>query len=123
VAELEARERAKFMHRVCRAREHRNILIGPDAQLDEGADFGGGMNLGLLGAYDAPAALRLDGPHRGERGRVAIAHAVAVRHLEKAVLGGDGADPHLLEQNIVTRITHLGPIPFTPAADMASWAL
>ena len=44
-----------------------------------------GMDLDLLGADDGPAALRLDAAHHGVRRRVAVAHAVAVRHLEEAV--------------------------------------
>ncbi len=73
------------------------------------------MNFRLLAADDAPAALGLDRPHDGERGRVAVAHAVAMRHLVEAVLGGDRADLYRLEQDVVSRIARHS-VPFSAVA-------
>src|SRR5690349_1438882 len=62
------------------------------------------MDLDLLGADDGPAALRLDATHDGVRGRIAMAHPVAVRHLEEPVACGDRAELHGLEEHVVARI-------------------
>ena len=65
------------------------------------------MDLDLLGADDGPAALRLDAAHHGVRGRVAVAHAVAVRHLEEAVARGHRPELHRLEEDVVARVAHV----------------
>ena len=62
------------------------------------------MDLDLLGADDGPAALRLDAAHDGVRGRVAVAHPVAVRHLEEAVARGHRPELHRLEEDVVARV-------------------
>src|ERR1700687_3316323 len=62
------------------------------------------MDLDLLGADDGPAALRLRCTHPGVSGRVAMAHAVAMRHLEETVARGDGADRHRLEEDVEARV-------------------
>ncbi len=62
------------------------------------------MDLRLLGAQHGPAAGRLHAPHLGIRGGIAIAGAVAMRHLVEAVLRDLGADLHRLEQDVVAWI-------------------
>ena len=42
----------------------------------------------------------------GERGRVAVAHAVAVRHLVEAVAGGHRPDLHRLEEDVESWFSH-----------------
>ena len=62
------------------------------------------MDLAFLGADDGPAAFRFDGAHRRVRFRHRVAHAVAVRNLEEAVLRRYRADADGLEQDVVARI-------------------
>ena len=69
------------------------------------------MDLDLLGADDGPAALCLDPAHEGEWGRIAVAHAVAVRHLEESVARGDGPDPDGLEEDVVAGLAADGRNP------------
>ena len=68
------------------------------------ADVGRGVDLDLLGADDGPASLGLDAAHDRVRGRVAVAHAVAVRHLEEAVARGHRPELDGLEQDVVARV-------------------
>ena len=49
------------------------------------------------------AALGLHPSHGGLRARVAVAHPVAVRHLEEPVLRGQRPDPDRLEQHVIPR--------------------
>ena len=65
------------------------------------------MDFHLFGEDDAPAAFRLHPTQLGGGGRVAVAAAIAVRHLVEAVLGGDGADPDRLEQDIIAMVAQL----------------
>ena len=104
VRELQPGQRAHRFNGVGDARQHRHVLIVPDAQFDERRNVAGWMNLDLLGAHHAPAALRLDRPHGGECRGIPVSHAVAMRHLIESVLGRNRADPHRLEQDIVSGI-------------------
>ena len=104
--QLDARKRAVLVHLFHETRVRRNILIVPDPELDERTDLRARMDLHLLGADDRPAALGLDAAHHRVGGRVAVAHAVAVRHLEEAVARGHRPDAHRLEQDVVTRVAH-----------------
>ena len=85
-------------------REHRDVAVVPEPELDVGGDVRGVMDLDLLGADHRPAPLRLDPAHPSERGRVAVPHSVAVRHLVEAVLRGHRADRDRLEEHVVARI-------------------
>src|SRR5947209_5741161 len=58
----------------------------------------------VTGRFDGPTALGLDAAHDRVGGRVAVAHAVAMRHLEEAVARGDRAELHRLEQDVVARV-------------------
>ncbi len=82
----------------------RNVGVVPQAALDEAADVRGRMDLDLLGAHDRPPAFGLDAAHHRVGGRVAVAHAVAVRHLEEAVACGHRPEPDRLEQDVVAGI-------------------
>ena len=82
----------------------RDVRVVPETALDEAADVRGGMDFDLLGADDGPTALGLDAAHDRVGGRVAVAHAVAMRHLEEAVARGDRAELHRLEQDVVARV-------------------
>ena len=98
-------------------RDGRDVPVVPEAKLDVGRDFRAVVELDLLGAHDRPTPFRLHPPHVGERGRVAIAHPVAVRDLVEAVAGGDGSDPNGLEQDVEAVIDGHGgylPIRFGP---------
>ncbi len=64
------------------------------------------VHLGLFGEDHPPAALGLGGPHLGRRRRIAVATAVAMRHLIEAVLGRVRADLHRLEEDIIAGIAH-----------------
>ncbi|MDD9993310.1 MAG: hypothetical protein OXP75_16055 [Rhodospirillales bacterium] len=100
VGKLDPRQRAEFVDAVHRPRERRDVAVVPEPKLDEGGDVRGGVDLHLLGADHGPAALRLDPAHPGERRGVAVAHAVAVRHLEEAVVRGHWADRDRLEEHV-----------------------
>ena len=105
VGELDPGEGAELVDPVRDPREHRQVTVVPDAKLDEGGDVGGVVDLDLLGAHHRPAALRLDPPHPGERGRVPVPHAVAVRDLVEAVLRGHRADRDRLEEHVVAGVS------------------
>ena len=105
VGELDSRERPEFVNPVRHARQHRDIAVVPQPQLDERGDVRGMVKLDLLGAHHRPAALRLHPAHPRERGGIAVAHAVAVRDLVEAVLRGHRADGDRLEQDVVPWIT------------------
>ena len=88
VDELDPRERVVRVHLVDEALVHRDVGVVPQPALDVAAGVGVGMEVDLLRADDRPAAFRLDAAHHRVRRRVAVAHAVAVRHLEEAVARG-----------------------------------
>ena len=94
------------MHLLTEPRVHRDVPVVPEPALDERGDLGRGVDLDLLRADHRPAALGLDAAHVRVRRGIAVAHAVAVRHLEEPVAGGDGADLHRLEQDIEARLAH-----------------
>ncbi|MNT93799.1 hypothetical protein D3C72_2353570 [compost metagenome] len=77
------------------------------------------MKFHLLGADDRPAAFGLHAAHMGQRRRVAITHAVAVRHLVEAVAGGHRTDLHRLEQHVITARPRLRRAPIHPLAHVA----
>ena len=104
VGQLDAGERAVRVHLLDEARVRGNVGVVPQAALDEAADVGRGVDLDLLGAHDRPAALGLDAAHHRVGGRVAVAHAVAVRHLEEAVARGHRPEPDGLEQDVVAGV-------------------
>ena len=105
VGELDPRERPEFVDPVRHPRKHRDVAVVPEPQLDERGDVRRMVKLDLLGAHHRPAALRLHSAHPGERGRVAVAHAVAVRDLVEAVLRGHRTDVDRLEEDVVTGVT------------------
>ena len=60
----------------------------------------------VLTTAQPPSALHP--AHHRHRGGMEPPHAVAVGHLVEAVAGGDRADPHRLEQNVVTGVAEHG---------------
>ena len=112
VAELDAGKRAMLVDLLGNAGQHRNVLIAPEAEFDIGRDIGAVVDLHHLGADHGPAALGLHAAHGGQRRGVAIAHAVAVRHLVEAVPRRHGADAHGLEENVVAGIAGHGSLRF-----------
>ena len=107
--EFNGGKRTVRMHRVRHKPQRRNVAVVPETTLDIGGDIARWMNLHFLGADHRPAPLRLDAAHRRMSERLDMAHAIAVRYLKESVLGGDGAQPDGLEQNVVAGIArHLG---------------
>ena len=104
VAELDARKRVVLVDASVDARKKREVGIVPNAHLDIRGNIGRMMDFRHLGAHDRPAAFRLHAAHRRHGGGVAITHAVTVRHLIKAIAGGDGSDADRLEEDVVTGI-------------------
>ncbi len=104
VHELDPGERAVCVDLLDEALVRRNVRVVPEAALDEAARVGRGVDLDLLCADDGPASLGLDAAHHGMSGRVAVAHAVAVGHLEEAVAGGHRPELDRLEQDVVARV-------------------
>jgi hypothetical protein len=70
------------------------------------------VDFALFGADDCPAPFGLGLAHRRVRLWHGISHAVAVRHLEKAVAGYDRAEPDWLEQYVVAWIAAHGAAGF-----------
>ena len=87
-------------------RQRGQILVVPESQFDERPDVGGRVDLDLLGAYHGPAAFGLDPAHIGLAGRIAVSHAVAVRHLVEAVACGHRADLDRLEEDVIAGVSH-----------------
>src|SRR3546814_1221372 len=69
VHQLDGGEAAVRVHRLGQRLQVRQVLVVPDAVLDEGRHLGGGMDLRLLGGDHGPAALRLHPAHGGGGGR------------------------------------------------------
>ena len=108
VIELDRRQRAVLVHRLAHQRVVRDVVVVPQPRLDERRHVAGGMDLALLGRDHRPAALRLHPAHGGMGVGMRMPHAVAMRHLEEPVLGGDRPDADRLEQDVVTRIARHG---------------
>ena len=104
--ELDAGQRAVLVHLLDQARMRRDVDFAPDPALDVVAEVVRVVDLHLLGADDRPAALGLDAAHRRVRRRVAVTHAVAVRHLEEPVARRHRPDLHRLEEDVVTGLAH-----------------
>ena len=92
VRQFDAGQGAALVDLLRDAGQRGQVLVVPQPQLDERADVGCRVDLDLLGADHGPAALGLDPAHVGLAGRIAVSHAVAVRHLVEAVACGDRAD-------------------------------
>ena len=86
------------------ARQHGNVMVAPQAELDIGRDIRRVVDLHHLGADHGPAALRLHAAHGGEGRGIAVAHAVAMGHLVEAVARHMGADADGFEENVVAGI-------------------
>ena len=102
--ELDAGQRAVRVHLLDQALVRRDVVVVPEAPLDEPADVRAGMDLHLLRADDRPAALGLDAAHHRVGRRVAVAHAVAVRHLEEPVARRHRTEGDRLEQDVVAGV-------------------
>jgi hypothetical protein len=87
----------------------RDVFIVSEATLDVRRRLRRGMDLYLFGRDDRPPTFGLDPSHRGERGRVAVAHPVAVRHLEEPVSGRHRSDLDRLEQDVEARLASHEP--------------
>ena len=105
VGELDPRQRPELVDPVRHPRQHRDVAVVPQPQLDEGGDVRGVVELDLLGAHHRPAAFGLDPAHPGERGGVAVAHAVAVGDLVETVLRGHRPDGDRFEEDVVAGVT------------------
>ena len=67
------------------------------------------MYFAFFRANYCPAAFGFNFTHCSVSKRHSMSHAIAVRYLKESVLGGDGAQPDGLEQNVVAGIArHLG---------------
>ena len=84
--------------------ERGRVRAVPQPKLVERRDFGGVVDLHLLRADDRSAPFRIHAAHNRERGRVAVAHAAAVRHLVEPVARSHGPDGYRLEQDVVPGI-------------------
>ena len=108
VHQLDAGERAVLVHLLDQPRVGGDVGVLPDAALDVGRMLGRVVELDLLGAHHRPAALGLGPAHRGVAAGVKPAHAVAVRHLEEPVAGGDRPDLDGLEEDVEAGFAHGG---------------
>ena len=109
VDELDAGERAVRVHLVDEPRVRGMSASSHSRPSMYPRDVRVGMDLDLLRADDRPAAFGLDAPHHRVRGRVAVAHPVAVRHLEEAVARRHRPEPDRLEEHVVARVSHAVP--------------
>ena len=119
ISKLDTSERSAFMDLVHHARQSRDIAVIPKAQLDERRDLGTVVKLHLLGADDRPTSFGLHAAHMRQRRRVAIPHAIAMRHLIKPVPSCHRTDLHRLEQDIVTIRSFLRCSPMVPVTHIA----
>ena len=106
VGKLDACQRTAVVNLVRDARDRREILVVPESEFDEGPDVRRRVDLDLFGADHSPAALGLDLTHVRLARRIAVSHAVAVRHLIETVSRGDRADLHGFEEDVVAGVAH-----------------
>jgi len=104
VGQLDAGQRAAAVDGLGDPGDGGDVLVGPQPAFDGRGQVRGGVDLDLLGAHDRPPAFCLDLPHPGQGGDVAVAHPVAVRHLEEAVLRVQRADGYWLKQQVMARV-------------------
>ncbi len=106
VRQLQRGQRAVRVHLVAHQRQRGDVAVVPQPRLHVRREVAAGVDLAFLGGDHRPAALGLDLAHRrvGERHRVA--HAIAMRHLEEAVLGRHRADLQRGEQDVVAGVAH-----------------
>ena len=104
LTQLDRRQRAMFVHRIDHAGVIGNVACVPKTPFDRRGEIGAMVDSHFLGRDHRPAAFRLDPAHGGHAAWVALAHAVAMRHLIKAVTRRDRADLHRLEQNVENRV-------------------
>ena len=117
VRQFDAGQRTALVDLLRDARQRRQVLVVPEAQFDERADIGRRVDLDLFGADHGPAALGLDPAHVGLARRIAVSHAVAVRHLVEAVACGHRADLDRFEEDVVPGVSHgISPV------SAGSWA-
>ena len=108
VGKLDTRQSAVGFHRLGHTGQGGEVAVIPEALFDEGSDLGCGVNLGLFGEDHAPAALGLGAAHLDHGGGIAVAAAVAMRDLVKAVLGQLWPDLHRREKDVVAGVAGLG---------------
>ena len=109
VPQFGPRERPMFVHLVGHQPIGANVAVVPKRRMYTGQVIRGWMDRIVFSANHAPPPFRFDTAHRGEGAGAQKTHAGAMRHLEKAVFGGDRPDFDGLEQDVITRITgHIG---------------
>jgi len=108
VRQLHRGQRAVRVHLVAHQREGGDVAVVPQPRLHVGREVAAGVDLAFLGGHHRPAALRLHFAHGRVGQRHGVAHAVAVGHLEEAVLRGDRADLYRGEQDVVAGVAHGG---------------
>ncbi len=106
VHELDPGEGAVLVHVLDETLVGGNVGVVPDPPFDVRGHVRRVVDLDLLGADHGPPALRLHSAHDRVRRRVAVPHAVAVRHLEEAVARRHGPDRHRLEEDVESWLAH-----------------
>ena len=106
VRKFDAGQGAALVDLVRDAGQRGQVLVVPETQFDERTDVGGGVDLDLFGTDHGPAAFGLHLAHVGLAGGIAVSHAVAVRHLVKAVARGYRADLDRFEEDVVAGVSH-----------------
>ena len=103
VPQLDASERTVVVHALGHVGQQAHIVVIPEGDLLVRERRG--VNRAELGTNERPAPFGVDLAHSIQGVGFFISHPGAVRHLVKAVRGGDGSDGERLEQNVVAGIT------------------
>ena len=99
--QLDAGQSAVRVDRIVHTGEGRDVAVVPQAALNDRSDVAGRMDVCLFCTNNSPAAFRLHSAHGRHGTRIDAAHAVAMGHLEEAVLGGQRADFQRLKKDVV----------------------
>jgi hypothetical protein len=104
MTQLDRGKRPMLVHGIGHQCQRRYVTVVPQATLDVGCDVPAWVYLTNFRGHHAPPAFRLDTAHRRHRTWMAVSHAVAVRHLIKAIRRSDWTNGDRLEQGGISFI-------------------
>jgi hypothetical protein len=104
MAQLDGGKRPMLVHGIGHQRQRRDVTVVPQPSLDVRCDVSARVYLTNFRGHHAPPAFRLDTAHGRHRTWMAVPHAIAVRHLIKAIGRSDWTNGDRLEQGGISFI-------------------